>query len=175
MNRETYLYGRGGGTGLYFLMFFGVVIVGGMIVTGASSAGLRIGAVSISPTVAIMAYICVVAVGGWLAWREVQGERFKTASQRPIELSANEIIAPAMPNRRRMVQLSYAGITDLRVDSGKGEPWLYIKHNDGKLAISAEAMESYSAFQRMLTSLELRVSLARGARMAGAREARKAS
>ena len=65
MNRETYLYGRGGGTGLYFLMFFGVVIVGGMIVTGASSAGLRIGAVSISPTVAIMAYICVVAVGGW--------------------------------------------------------------------------------------------------------------
>lgn len=166
MSRETYLYGRGGGTGAYFLLFFGVVIIGGMVVTGASAAGIRVGAVSISPTQAILAYLCVAAVGGWLAWREVQGERFKTASQRPIELSANGITAPAMPNRRRMVQLSYSGITDLKVESERGEPWLHIKHRDGKLAISSEAMESYTDFQRMLTSLELRVSLARGARKA---------
>ena len=86
-----------------------------------------------------------------------------TSSQRPIELSASEIIAPAAPNRRRMVQLSYAGITDLKVDTEDGEAWLYIRHRNGKLAISSEAMESYTAFQRMLTSLELRVSLARGA------------
>lgn len=167
MSRETYLYGRGGGTGAYFLLFFGVVMIGGMVVTGASAAGVRVGSVSISPTQAILVYLFVVAGGGWLAWREVQGERFKTASQRPIELSASGITAPAMPNRRRMVQLSYSGIIDLRVDTDRGEPWLHIRHRDGRLAISSEAMESYTDFQRMLTSLELRVSLARGARKAG--------
>lgn len=107
MSRETYLYGRGGGTGVYFLVFFTVVIVGGMLLTGATAGGTHLGALSISPALATLAYLCVAALGGWLAWNEVQGERFKSASQRPIELSAREIIAPALPNRRRMVQLSY--------------------------------------------------------------------
>ena len=77
--------------------------------------------------------------------------------------AARDADAPAMPDGRRMVKLSYVGITELKVDTGRGEPWLYIKHPDGRLAISSEAMESYSAFQRMLTSLELRVTMARGA------------
>ncbi|HCQ65404.1 MAG TPA: hypothetical protein DIU07_09720 [Rhodobacteraceae bacterium] len=163
MGRETYLYGRGGGTGAYFLLFFGVVIVGGMLLASSSASGIRVAGIGISPAIATLAYLCVAGFGGWLAWGEVQSERFKTTSQRPIELGPRAIVAPAFPDGRRMVKLSYTGITELKVDTGKGEPWLYIQHQNGKLAISAEAMESYSAFQRMLMSLELRVSLARGA------------
>jgi len=167
MSRETYLYGRGGGNGTYFLLFVGVVIVGGVLLANSSADGISIGGVGISATVITLAYLVVAGLGGWLAWTEVQSERFKTASQRPIELGPRAIFAPAIPDSRRMVKLSYAGITELKVDTSRGEPWLYIKHREGKLAISAEAMESYAAFQRMLTSLELRVSLARGARKAG--------
>ncbi len=167
MGRETYLYGRGGGTGAYFLLFFAVVIVGGMLLAGSSADGIRVAGIGVSPAIATLAYLGLAGFGGWLAWSEVQSERFKTASQRPIELGARAIVAPANPDGRRMVKLSYTGITELKVDTGKGEPWLYIKHQNGKLAISSEAMESYSAFQRMLTSLELRVSLARGAMRAG--------
>lgn len=163
MQRETYLYGRGGGAGAYFLLFFSLVVVGGVVLMASSAGDIHAAGITISPAAAILVYLAVVGLGGWMAWREVQGERFKTSSQRPIELSASEIIAPAAPNRRRMVQLSYAGITDLKVDTEDGEAWLYIRHRNGKLAISSEAMESYTAFQRMLTSLELRVSLARGA------------
>lgn len=166
MNRETYLYGRGGGTGTYFLLFFGVVIFGGVVLANTSADGLHVAGIEFSPALVTLAYLGVAGLGGWLAWNEVQSERFKTASQRPIELGPRSIFAPAVPDSRRMVKLSYAGITELRVDTGRGEPWLYIKHRNGKLAISSEAMESYSAFQRMLTSLELRVSLARGARQA---------
>ena len=167
MGRETYLYGRGGGTGAYFLLFFGVVIVGGVLLASSSSEGIRIAGIGISPAVSTLAYLGVAGIGGWLAWGEVQSERFKTDSQRPIELGPRTIIAPAIPDGRRMVNLAYTDITELKVDTGKGEPWLYIKHRKGKLAISSEAMESYTAFQRMLTSLELRVSLARGAMRAG--------
>lgn len=166
MSRETYLYGRGGGTGTYFLLFFGVVIFGGVVLTTVSPDGLRIAGLGISPAIATAAYLGIAGLGGWLAWNEVQSERFRTASQRPIELGPRSIFAPAVPDSRRMVKLSYTGITELKVDTGRGEPWLYIKHRNGKLAISSEAMESYSAFQRMLTSLELRVSLARGAKQA---------
>ena len=163
MVRETYLYGRGGGSGAYFLLFFAVVIVGGVLLATSSPDGIRAAGLHISPFLATLAYLAIAGFGGWLAWGEVQSERFKTSSQRPIELGNRAIIAPAMPDGRRMVKLSYVGITELKVDTGRGEPWLYIKHPDGRLAISSEAMESYSAFQRMLTSLELRVTMARGA------------
>jgi len=167
MGPETYLYGRGGGTGAYFLIFFAVVIIGGILLATSGADGIRLAGVQISPALATLAYLAVAGFGGWLAWGEVQSERFKTKSQRPIELGPGGILAPAMPDARRMVELSYADITELKVDSGRGEPWLYIKHRNGKLAISSEAMESYSAFQRMLTSLELRVTLAKGRKQAG--------
>lgn len=167
MTRETYLYGRGGGSGVYFLLFFCVVIVGGVLVAGMGATGIPVAGGRITPATVTLFYFAVAGFVGWLAWREVQSERFKTASQRPIELDAHEIVAPATPNRRRMVRLTYSGITELKVDSDGGESWLHIKHDKGRLAISSEAMESYTAFQRMLTSLELRVSLARAPRKAG--------
>lgn len=162
MGQETYLYGRGGGTGTYFLLFFAVVIVGGVLLATSSANGIRVVGVQVSPAFGTLVYLGVAGVGGWLAWGEVQGERFKSKSQRPIELGPGGIVAPVTPDGRRTVKLTYAGIIELKVDSGAGEPWLYIKHRDGKLAISSEAMESYSAFQRMLTSLQLRVTLADG-------------
>ncbi len=167
MGRETYLYGRGGGNGAYFLLFFVVVILGGVLLATSSPDGIRFAGLHISPAMATLAYLAVAGFGGWLAFGEVQIERFKPKTQRPIELHAGAIVAPASPDGRRMVKLSYAGILELQVDPSNGEPWLYIKHRDGKLAISSQAMESYSAFQRMLTSLELRVMLARGAMQAG--------
>ena len=167
MGPETYLYGRGGGTGAYFLLFFALVIIGGVLLATAGADGISLAGIHINPAVATLAYLAVAGFGGWLAWGEVQSERFKTKSQKPIELGPGGILAPAIPDGRRMVELSYAGIIDIKVESGNGEPWLYIKHRDGKLAISSEAMESYSAFQRMLTSLELRVTLARGRKSAG--------
>ena len=166
MGSETYLYGRGGGSGAFFLLFFALVIIGGILLATSSAEGIRLAGVQISPALATLAYLVVAGVGGWLAWGEVQSERFKTKAARPIELGPGGIVAPAIPDGRRMVKLSYADIIELRVDSGRGEPWLYIKHRGGKLAISAEAMESYAAFQRMLTSLELRVTLARGRKQA---------
>ena len=169
MGRETYLYGRGGGSGAYFLLFFGVVIGGGALLALVGSTGIQFAGIRISPAFITLVYLAVAAFGGWLALGELQSERFKTKSQRPIELDQGAIVAPANPDGRRMVKLSYAGITEMKVDSGKGEPWLYIKHRNGKLATSSEAMESYSAFQRMLTSLELRVTMARGARQAKAK------
>lgn len=171
MGPETYLYGRGGGTGTYFLLFFGVVVVGGALLAFSGSEGIGIAGMRISPATATIAYVAVAGSVAWLAWSEVQGERFKSKSQRPIELGPGGIVAPTAPDGRRSVALSYDGIVELRVDSSNGEPWLYIKHRDGKLAISSEAMESYSAFQRMLTSLELRVTMARGARRATQRKA----
>jgi len=166
MGQETYLYGRGGGTGTYFLMFFAVVIIGGILLATSGADGIGFVGIHVSPAFATLAYLAVAGFGGWLAWGEVQSERFKTKSQRPIELGPGGILAPTVPDGGRMVELSYAEIVELKVDSGKGEPWLYIKHRKGKLAISSEAMESYSAFQRMLASLELRVTMARGSKQA---------
>ncbi len=167
MGPETYLYGRGGGNGVFFLLFFALVIVGGALLATSGTNGIRLAGMQISPAIATLGYLMIAGFGGWLAWSEVQGERFKTKSQRPIELGPGGIVAPAVPDSRRMVKLSYADILELKVDMGDGEPWLYIKHRGGKLAISSEAMESYAAFQRMLTSLELRVTLARGRMQAG--------
>ena len=110
-----------------------------------------------------LGYLGIASLGGWLAWGEVQGERFKAKSTRPIVLGPGGILAPAIPDGRRMVKLTYDGITELKVDDGTGAPWLYITHQEGKLAIASEAMESNAAFQRLLTSLQLRVTLARGA------------
>ena len=166
MGSETYLYGRGGGSGAYFLLFFALIIIGGILLATSSAEGIRLAGLHISPALATLAYLAVAGFGGWLAWGEVQSERFKTKSQRPIELGPGGIVAPAIPDGRKVVKLSYADILELKVESAKGEPWLHIKHRDGKLAISSEAMESYSAFQRMLTSLELRVTLARGRQQA---------
>ncbi|PIE06856.1 MAG: hypothetical protein CSA74_10345 [Rhodobacterales bacterium] len=160
MGHETYLYGRGGGTGIWFLLFFAIVILGGAGLAMSSAEGIWIGDTHFGPEPATLVYLGIAALGGWLAWSEVQGERFEAKTQHPIELGSGEIIAPAAPDGRRMVSLSYDGITELKVDAGKGEPWLYITHRNGKLSIASEAMESYTAFQRMLTSLELRVTMA---------------
>lgn len=167
MGQETYLYGRGGGTGTWFLLFFGVVIAGGVLLATSNPEGIRVAGVHVSPALATLAYLAVAAAGGWLAFGEVQVERFNSKSQRPIELGPSGIVAPAVPDGRRLVKLTYAEILELKVDTGRGEPWLYVRHRGGKLAISSEAMESYSAFQRMLTSLELRVMMARGRNRAG--------
>jgi hypothetical protein len=153
---------------MYFLLFFGVVIVGGALLAATGSTGIAIAGLRVSPAIVTLAYLAFAGFVGWLAWGEVQGERFKPKTQRPIELGPGGIVAPTAPDGRRSVALSYDGILELKVDAASGEPWLYIKHRDGKLAISSEAMESYSAFQRMLTSLELRVTMARGARKPGA-------
>ncbi len=165
MGHETYLYGRGGGNGTWFLLFFATVILGGVLLATSSAAGIWIGDTHVGTASVTLVYLAVAGLSGWFAWTEVQSERFQSKSQRPIELSNGEIIAPSAPDGRRMVRLSYAGITEMKVKSGRGEPWLYIRHSNGKLAISSEAMESYSAFQRMLTSLELRVTLARSGNM----------
>lgn len=166
MGRETYDYGRGGGTGVYFLGFFAIVIVGGALLATTGGSGVRAGQLQLTPAVATIAYLAVAGFGGWLAWGEVQGHRGASKNRRPIELRPGAIVAPANPAGRRLVELTYSGIVELRVDSERDAPRLYIKHRNGKLAISSEAMESHAAFQRMLTSLELRVTMARAKRKA---------
>lgn len=166
MGSETYTYGRAGGTGVYFLLFFVVVILGGVLLATNGDSGLRANSAALGPSLATLAYLAVAGVGGWLAWNEVQGARPSGKVPKPIELRPGTIVAPANPAGRKLVELSYAGIVELKVDNVAGTPWLYIRHRDGKLAISSDAMESYSAFQRMLTSLELRVTVARGRRRA---------
>lgn len=166
MGSETYSYGRGGGTGLFFLLFVVVVIVGGALLATSGASGFRPTGASVGTTLATLAYLAVAGIGGWLAWNEVQGARPSGKAQQPIELRPGTILAPSNPAGRRLVELSYSGITELKVDNVAGTPWLYIRHRNGKLAIASDAMESYSAFQRMLTSLELRVTMARGRRKA---------
>lgn len=166
MGSETYTYGRAGGTGAYFLLFFVVVIVGGVLLAASGETGPKASAAVLNPSLATLTYLAVAGIGGWLAWTEVQGSRPSGKAQKPIELKPGTIVAPINPAGRRLVELSYAGIVELKVDNASGTPWLYIRHRDGKLAIASDAMESYSAFQRMLTSLELRVTMARGRRKA---------
>lgn len=165
MGRETYDYGRGSGSGKYFLGFFSIVLVGGILLATSGQSGARADGLQIGPALATLAYLGIAAFAGWLAWGEVQGKH-NAKRRRPIELKPGAIVAPANPAGRRLVELTYAGIIELKVDGGTDAPWLYIKHRKGKLAISSEAMESHAAFQRMLTSLELRVTMARAKRKA---------
>lgn len=166
MGSETYDYGRGGGSGAYFLGFFAIVIVGGAVLATAGESGLRAGTLHVNPALATIAYLAVAGFGGWLAWGEVQGQRGASKNRRPIELRPGAIVAPANPAGRKLVELTYSGIVELKVDRDSEAPRLYIKHRNGKLAIASDAMESHAAFQRMLTSLELRVTMARAKRKA---------
>ncbi|MCB1336816.1 MAG: hypothetical protein KDK10_04940 [Maritimibacter sp.] len=165
MGHETYDYGRGNGSGKYFLGFFAIVLVGGILLAASGQSGARPEGLQIGPALATLVYLGLAGFTGWLAWGEVQGHH-NAKRRRPIELMPGAIVAPRNPAGRRLVELSYAGITEMKVDRGSDAQWLYIKHRNGKLAISSEAMESDAAFQRMLTSLELRVTMARAKRKA---------
>ena len=161
MGRETYAYGRGGANGVFFLVFFAVVTFGGILLATGSAAGIEARGLPLGPAGATFAYITVAIAGGWLALSEAKGVMRSRRDQSPIELRPRAIVAPSSPAGRKLVELTYDGITDMRVETASGEPWLHIRHRDGKLAICGAAMESRAAFDRMLTSLELRVTLAR--------------
>lgn len=167
MERETYLYGRGGGSGAYFLTFVLIVLAGGIVIAGPGSQGLHLAGRDISPGLVTLGYLLVAGFGGWLAFGEVQSERFTPKTARPIQLDATGLTAPAHPDARRTVKLAYSDITKLSVDTRQDRPVLHLTHKRGKLMIPADAMESLADFNKMLTTVEVRVMLARGTHLPG--------
>ena len=86
------------------------------------------------------------------------------AVKAPIRLDAEAIVAPARWDNPSLLRLTYKGISDVKPRLVGQDRVLEVKHIEGNLYISAAAMESREAFDRLWRSLEARVGLHRGYR-----------